>query len=154
MARYWLTPVTWEEERVTLGSERFSLEPEALHLPLVRKLRERYPRLLLPFKIGLLLGDEADEEACGTSAIPFAMDGGKALTLAAAYEDSAQEGVWPLSHCAEAYLHRLPLPHEALEWLSAGEEAAEGELPAWLERMKDWLKAGAQVIMLKEESHS
>ncbi|MCD1261534.1 hypothetical protein B5M42_022280 [Paenibacillus athensensis] len=144
MARYWLTPVT-AKEPLTLGGERLVCEPQAELERLREQLAKLHPRLLPMFKASLLPGDE-EAEACGDEAAEPDWGGG---------DDIRFDGVsLMLSHCAEAFIDRLLSPREALTLLD--EAGAEGEevfvsSARWLGVMRQWLAAGCEVILLRED---
>lgn len=152
MSRYWLTPLHWNGADAILGAERFLLEPGELGERWIGAMKAVHPRLLLPFKSGLLLSDETNAESCGITELPFLLDSESALTLRPPdAEPDGGAGLWSLSHCAEAYLHRIPSVTEALDWLARTEADFDEAFQPWLRVMKEWLAQGRQVILLKED---
>ncbi|CAG7620365.1 hypothetical protein ACFQI7_05820 [Paenibacillus allorhizosphaerae] len=152
MANLWLVPVRWDGTEAELHSERLLLEPEEHKERLLRAVQAVHPRLLLLFKAALLLDDEA-ADACGVAELPFALEQGGGIRLAAAdaLTDRAagSEPLWPLSHCAEAYLHRLIAPAEAEQLMAAVN--AEPDIQPWIQAMRNWFGQGLHVILLRED---
>jgi len=134
MAAYWLIPISGSDPAV-LGAERMRLaaeEGEALR----RLAAEVHPRLLMSFKLGLLLGDDEDE-ACGIAGagdLPLGEPGDIALT-----------GSFSVSHCGTAFMDRLPSPAEAL--------AIAAALPpvSHVRTLRAWWESGKRAMLLKEE---
>ncbi|CAG7605845.1 hypothetical protein PAESOLCIP111_00852 [Paenibacillus solanacearum] len=154
MAKWWLVPARWDGMTLELYPERLLLEPEERKAQLLQAVQQVHPHLLLMFKAALLLGDEA-AEACGADELPFALEREGVIRLAAAesdaltHVDANTEPLWPLSHCAEAYLHRLIAPAEAAQRMDS--IIAELDMEPWIRAMRNWYEQGLHVIMLRED---
>lgn len=151
MAKFWLIPIKWDGDYALLGEERLLLEPEEARIRFLDALRPVHPRLLLSFKVELLLADDA-LEACGSDEHPFDLGQGQAIRFAAGEQqgmETEQVEDYPLSHCAEAYFNRLMTPREASSLLS--ETVTDKEMEPWLETMRKWLAQSRYVILLRED---
>ncbi|WP_199618831.1 hypothetical protein [Paenibacillus alkalitolerans] len=146
MTVYWLTPVT-ALSPATLGAERIKLNGEDAET-FRRAMHAIHPRLLLSFKSALLLSDE--EDVCGAQGDEDSLD------LESEGPIVFDGGSRQLSHCAEAFLDRLPDPAEAAALVRAAEPALKIELQrppfdCWLEAAALWWSQGYRVMLLKEE---
>lgn len=139
--RYWLTPIMGYSPLV-LGADRVECKP----LPELEAFREmmkaKHPRLLLMFKSSLFLSD--DEEICGSELVELDLS---------CFGDVVFDGdPFHLSHCAEAFLDRLPKRQEALDLLSSMEDSVLGALQReWVNQWLRWLEVGYDVILLRED---
>ncbi|OCT17125.1 hypothetical protein A8709_24380 [Paenibacillus pectinilyticus] len=143
MTRYWLTPIV-SYSPLTLGAARMDI-PAASDFEAFRQMAaHQHPRLLPMFKASLLLSD--DEDVCGSELVELD------LTLE---EDLVFNGEpLHLSHCAEAFLDRLLTNQEAGLLLSVMEEEAgslEGPPKGWLKQWREWLEAGYDIVLLRED---
>ncbi|NHN30909.1 hypothetical protein [Paenibacillus agricola] len=150
MSIYWLTPVRIEGQKTILGAGRIALEPEDARDRFLFLLKAVNPGMLLLFKSHMLLSEEA-EAACGVDELPFELD---YIEEPIIFGQDALE----LSHCAEAYLGRLPNRKEMTEWLDIARLniAVIPELDlaledSWLKAMQDWVEQGNQMILLRED---
>jgi len=149
MARYWLTPVLCEDEDVILLKEREELSAEQA-AELMNRLKTVHPRMLVSFKANLLLSEEA-EAACGVDEVPFALSSGESIVFGAEGAGETLE----LSHCAQAYLDRLPSAAEFAAWLIEAEALLQGDggsgLLSFVHTMRSWLERGWSVTLLRED---
>jgi hypothetical protein len=149
LSKLWLTPVLVEEEkqRTTLLDERFELQPAEAANRFLALVKSVHPRLLVTFKANLLLSEDS-ELACGIDELPFELGSGEPVIF-------GQEPLM-LSHCAQAYMDRLPSFKEMDEWLgraAAGtalipEDSIERQ---WINMVLSWHQLGYAVILLREE---
>lgn len=147
MSRYWLTPVQASGDEVALREERVLLEPEDTAGAFLKLLRSVHPRMLVSFKASLLLSEDA-ESACGANELPFQIDSMQRVH----FGPDALE----LSHCAQAYLDRLPSEKEMHLWLESAESLLAGtngdpQLHGWLSLLKSWHIQGFGVTLLRED---
>jgi hypothetical protein len=149
MSRLWLTPVhiNDNEQTVTFLTDRLVLQPANAAECFLDIAKAIHPRMLLAFKSNLLLSEES-ELACGVDELPFVLDGDGIIIFG--------QGSLELSHCAQAYLDRLPSSREMGEWLLRAAAKANGEpqgdpIRLWFEKMLEWHKQGYAVILLKED---
>lgn len=141
MANWWLVPLD-STEPVVLGRERICCSGSAAE-QLLEEARALHPRLLFGFKAELLL-DDGDDSTCG---------GGEHLPLAGGEPIRLDGHPLTLSHCAEAFLDRLPSPKEAvplLEKLVEKLSSVEGPPVLWAQAALRHNEAGKYVIMLRE----
>jgi hypothetical protein len=150
MSVFWLTPIRFEEKTTILCAGRIAMEPQEARERFLSLLKSVHPGMLLLFKSHMLLS-EAEEAACGVDELPFDLSFEEAEIV---FGEDALE----LSHCAEAYLDRLPTVTEMTEWLRVASsritvfpEMEQGNEGIWLAAMHDWVAQGIQVILLREE---
>ncbi len=144
-AVFWLAPIltrspfTIGKQRIQCASEPFARFREQLQ-------RLATPRHLLMFKAELLLSDDAD--FCGTTdaALP-------SLTIADDIIFDGKELV--LSHCAEAFLDRLPDAREWQTFLTSHSQQTELvwtiEERQWLDTLARWSEQQYEIVVLREE---
>jgi hypothetical protein len=150
MSVYWLTPVVIEEHTTLLPAGRLELTSQEARERFLTLLKSVHPSMLILFKSNLLLSEDA-EAACGVDELPFELE---------CVDDDIIFGqdVLELSHCAQAYLDRLPRTHEMSEWLHTaalqlsrlpdGDNSLE---KSWIEAMQQWTAQGKQIILLRED---
>ncbi|MFD0682639.1 MULTISPECIES: hypothetical protein [unclassified Paenibacillus] len=150
MSSLWLTPIVIDEKEqmVTLLKDRLELRPAEIADRFLALLRTVHPRLLMTFKANLMLSEEF-ELACGVDELPF--------ELASEGPVVFEQGGLELSHCAQAYLDRLPAVKEMDEWLNiAAAKIADNReddiIHQWVHTMVRWHKQGYAVTLLKEEN--
>jgi hypothetical protein len=145
MAPYWLAPLT-SDNPVTIGTQRLYCDT-----PAFETFREKVQsaaqnqRFLLAFKADLLLDDEdGDGTACGIS------DNGLIDFNVHQPICFGVSGMPPLSHCAEAFLHRLPVPREWSAWLAEQTAPWNEQELQWLQHLQEWTNHGWTIVLLKE----
>lgn len=150
MSIHWLSPVRIEENSVVLEAGRIELEPDEARGLFLSLLKSVNPGMLLLFKSHMLLSEEA-AEACGVDELPFDLGDVEEPIL------FGPDGI-ELSHCAEAYMDRLPTIREMTEWLQVARlrlstipELENGSESNWLSAMQVWVEQGSQIILLRED---
>ncbi|MCS7463439.1 hypothetical protein N0M98_25360 [Paenibacillus doosanensis] len=143
MKSYWLTPVEFCADRTIMPGERIELGPEQDRERFLALVKAVHSRMLVPFKANLLLSEEA-ELACGVDELPFDLSSS---------EEIAFDERLALSHCALAYIDRLPSASEMSGWLQTAAKRAAGETGAeriagWLHMMNKWNEQGLPVMLL------
>jgi hypothetical protein len=143
MAAYWLTPLT-SEEPVTFGAQRIRCAGPQFETFRNKLHAAANPRFLLAFKADLLLETEGDEGVCGPGVelgVPLA-DGG-----AICFDDTTR---LQLSHCAEAFLQRLPLPREWRTWFADQHHVWDEQEWQWLRLLQQWADHDWTIVLIKE----
>lgn len=143
MTRYWLTPIL-SYSPLVLGAERVNCLPDAEFESFRQLASNQHPRLLPMFKSSLLLSD--DEEVCGSDLVELDL----------MYEGDIVFDSKPfhLSHCAEAFMDRLLTRLEAkalLMAMDAQREAGFDRHEVWIKQWMDWLNAGYDIVLLRED---
>ncbi|KRE74943.1 hypothetical protein [Paenibacillus sp. Soil750] len=143
MTRYWLTPIL-SYSPLVLGAERMSCMPDAEFESFRQLAGQHHPRLLQMFKVSLLLSD--DEEICGSDLVELDLTNEGNLVF--------DGEPFHLSHCAEAFLDRLLTRRESKALLMAMDEhreASNGMHAVWIKQWLDWLDAGYDIVLLRED---
>lgn len=140
MTVYWLTPLC-SRDPLTFGADRVRCEVGEELESFRRKLHDLHPRCLMMFKANIFLSDE-DIDACGVDDPSFDMADG---------EDIVFDENLPLSHCAEAFLDRLPSLHEVSSWLVAGITDGSPQQVEWLDQIRQWHACNKDVILIRED---
>jgi hypothetical protein len=150
MSRLWLTPVQMEDSGsdITLLADRVELQPAEAAERFLSLMKSVHPRFLVAFKANLLLSEDY-ELACGIDELPFELDEQEPII----FGPDALE----LSHCAQAYMDRLPAAAEMEDWLASAagrlaELSEDDTVRAWLKLMQDWHRQGCVITLLKEEA--
>ncbi|SFL32251.1 hypothetical protein SAMN03159341_10580 [Paenibacillus sp. 1_12] len=135
---------------MVLEAGRIALIPDEARGLFLSLMKSVHPGMLLLFKSHMLLSEDA-EEACGVDELPFDLGDIEEPIL------FGQDGI-ELSHCAEAYMDRLPSIREMTEWLqiardrlSSYPELENGIESDWLSAMQAWVSQGSQIILLRED---
>jgi hypothetical protein len=147
--KLWLTPIRFEDqhEQIVLLADRFELLPTEAGGRFLKLAKSVHPRMLVTFKSNLLLSEEA-ELACGVDELPFELGNGEPIAFG--------HDTLGLSHCAQAYLDRLPTCREMEQWIAAAVKLT-ADIPEtmvereWLELMSSWLQKGNLITLLREE---
>jgi hypothetical protein len=149
-SRMWLTPVRIDDgtQQIVLQADRLELLPTPARDRFLAVTKSVHPRMMVAFKSNLLLSEEA-ELACGVDELPFDLAGGEPVEFG---PDTLE-----LSHCALAYMDRLPSSHEMDQWIAeaAGQLADDPDslvVRQWLDKMHWWLQTGNSITLLREES--
>ncbi|NOU95433.1 hypothetical protein GC093_19700 [Paenibacillus sp. LMG 31456] len=150
MSSLWLTPIVIDEQEqvITLLTDRMELRPVEKADRFLAWLKSVHPRLIVSFKANLMLSDES-ELACGIDDLPFELSSDEPVVFG--------QGRLELSHCAQAYLDRLPSNKEMDEWLNSAAvkvvDATEDDIiHLWVNTMLRWHKQGYAIALLKEEN--
>jgi hypothetical protein len=143
MSRYWLVPL-WNRAPLELGAGRICCEDSYELTDFRDHLSKLHPWMLPMFKASLLLSDES-EQACGTGESDIRLDDEGSII----FDDT----VYSLSHCAEAFVDRLPNPEEASKWLKKADTMNwSPSHRAWLDIMLEWNRQGFDIMLIKEEN--
>jgi hypothetical protein len=144
MSTYWLAPLT-SEEPFTFGEQRIRCAGPQFEAFRLKLQAAANPRFLLAFKADLLLEMEGDADVCGP--------GGDGLSeqfagsAAIRFDDTSG---FHLSHCAEAFLQRLPLPREWRSWFAEQSLAWDEQERQWLQPLQQWADRNWTVVLIKE----
>lgn len=150
MSTHWLSPIRFDENNVILEAGRIELEPDEARGLFLSLMKSVNPGMLLLFKSHMLLSEEA-AETCGVDELPFDLGDVEEPIL------FGDEGI-ELSHCAQAYMDRLPSIREMTEWLQVARlrlsslpEHENGVESDWISTMQAWVSQGSQIILLRED---
>ncbi|ULL17622.1 hypothetical protein DVH26_26105 [Paenibacillus sp. H1-7] len=144
MGKYWLVPIVYEGTVMILSDERIALAPQPAAERFLQLAKSVHPRMLIPFKANLLLSDDS-EAACGVDETPFDLASGKPIRFG--------DGMLELSHCAEAYLDKVPTTAEMRHHLQQCHElkapaTADEPIAGWLHTMNKWNEKGFSILLL------
>jgi hypothetical protein len=145
MTRFWLTPIVGYSPLV-LGADRLCLLADEEFEAFRQLAGMQHPRLLPMFKLSLLLSD--DEEVCGSELVE--------LDLTDDEDIKFNGDPFHLSHCAEAFMDRLLTRQEVKGYLLAMQAqsgATEGKLKVWMNQWLEWVEAGYDIVLLREDGH-
>lgn len=147
MASYWLVPATYHDDRFIMSEQRIALVPHEAAEQFLQLARMEHSKMLIPFKANLLLSEDS-EMACGVEEAPFDLHSGEPIR----FGDGEEE--LELSHCAHAYLDKLPTQADMkrmlrnLDSLTEPQQTADEPIAGWLHKMKAWNEQGFVIMLL------
>jgi hypothetical protein len=147
---FWLAPIVTRNP-FTIGSERIHCAGERFQQFRERVQQLSSPRFLLMFKSELLLSDELSDDdlvACGNMEISLP-------SFADCHPIVFDHSPFVLSHCAEAFIDRLPTPKEWRLFLHEhltydGSSWSEDER-VWLDAIARWSNCNYEIVLIREE---